>query len=298
MNLWTKRSPLLDDVAGEPARLMSGGKGGSDGGTTTTVQKSEPWAEQKPFLTFGFNQAKQQYLTQQPQYYPGTTVAPFSAETQAALGLEAARALAGSPVSAAAKDQVAATLAGDYLDAGNPYFAGMMQNVGQAIRPQFDAQFAKAGRYGSGAHAAAFADALARAGTEAAYQNWGQERDNMLKAASAAPPLAADDYRDIAMLADVGGQREKMSQATINDAVARYNFEQQLPYNSLAQYLNLIQGNFGGTSTTTRTEQMPRGASSVLAAASTGAGIGNTIAPGGTGAGIGAGLGLLAGLLF
>src|SRR5262249_33123135 len=93
MNLGIKRSPPIEGVAecGDGPRVMSGGgKGGSDGGTTTTVQKSEPWTEQKPFLTYGFNQAKNNYLTQQPQYFPGETVAPFSPETQQALSLEAA----------------------------------------------------------------------------------------------------------------------------------------------------------------------------------------------------------------
>ena len=81
----------------------------------------------------------------------------------------------------------------------------------------------------------------------------------------AAEEKAQADYADIAQLAAVGQAREQMQQALVNDQIARFNFTPQLPFNKLAQYAGLIQGNYGGTTTTTapynRGEALLNGAS-------------------------------------
>lgn len=66
---------------------MGGGKG-SSGGSTTTVQKADPWEGQQPYLVGGihingvpiagtFYEANKLYQNGQlaPEYYPGQTVA-------------------------------------------------------------------------------------------------------------------------------------------------------------------------------------------------------------------------------
>lgn len=56
------------------------GGGGSGGGqSTNTVQKADPWAGQQPFLTSGFEAAQNRYNSDQPNFFPGNTVAPFNA---------------------------------------------------------------------------------------------------------------------------------------------------------------------------------------------------------------------------
>ena len=60
---------------------MSGASGGGSGGggqSTQTVQKADPWAGQQPFLSYGFEQAKGRFGQDQPQFFPGNTVAPFN----------------------------------------------------------------------------------------------------------------------------------------------------------------------------------------------------------------------------
>ena len=59
---------------------MAGAKGGSGGGSTSTqtIQKADPWAGQQPFLSYGFEQAKGRYGADQPNFFPGNTVAPFN----------------------------------------------------------------------------------------------------------------------------------------------------------------------------------------------------------------------------
>jgi len=50
----------------------------------------------------------------------------------------------------------------------------------------------------------------------------------------------------------VGAQREGMAQAGINQDVAKYNYEANLPNNWLAQMMNIVQGQYGGSGTSTQ----------------------------------------------
>jgi hypothetical protein len=272
---------------------MSGGSKG----TTTTVTQSDPWSGQQQYLKEIFGEAQRLYQQPGPGYYPGETVAAFAPETQAALNAQAARAMAGSPYQQAAGQQVLNTLNGQYLSAGNPYFSAMTGRIANEVRPRLDSQFASSGRYASGAHQEAAARALADATSQLAYQNYGDERNAMHQAAILAPQLAQLDYTDIGQLAAVGQTREQMQQALINDQIARFNYAQQLPANKLAQYMSMIQGNYGGTTTAT----VPSGGSgggSAVGGALAGAGLAASLFPGVGWAGLlGAGVGGLAGLL-
>ncbi len=77
--------------------------------TQTTVQKSEPWAQQIPYLVGDpkkgipglFPEANRLYQLPGPRYYQGQTVADMSPERAAALAAQAARAQSGSPLMAA-----------------------------------------------------------------------------------------------------------------------------------------------------------------------------------------------------
>jgi hypothetical protein len=283
----------------------------SGGGSQTTVQRSEPWSRQIPYLlgdpkagiTGIFPEANRLYQSEGPRYFPGQTVADIAPERQSALAAQAARATNGSSLTAAGAAELERTLGGAYL-AGNPYLQsaidaaarGVARNYQNAVAPGLDSTFALAGRYGSGAHVAAheaaernLAAQLADLAGNLGYQGYAAERANMLNALGAAPAFAQADYADIAQLADVGRTREAMAQALINDQVARWNFEQQMPADKLRQYAALVQGNLGGTTSTTQPYSAGAG---ILGGASTGAGIGGTFGP--FGAGIGA---LLGGLL-
>ncbi|WP_119461855.1 hypothetical protein [Rhodospirillaceae bacterium SYSU D60014] len=270
------------------------------GGSNTTTQTSEPWSEQIPYLKNIFSEAERLYTAPGPNHFPGTTVAPFAPETELALNAQAARAMAGSPLTRVAGEALGDTLSGGYLGA-NPYLQGAIDSAGRgvvrnyrnAVTSGIDSSFAQAGRYGSGAHVAAHSNAqqnlaqqLADISSGMSYQNYGDERARMQQAATAAPGLAQQDYLDIAQLAAVGRAREGMAQNLIDDQVARFNFAQQLPYNKLAQYAGLIQGNYGGTSTTTQSS----GGAGPLGGAATGFTLGGQVG-GPWGAAIGAGLG-------
>jgi len=280
--------------------------------TQTTIQKSEPWAQQIPYLTGDpkkgiaglFPEANRLYQSAGPLYYQGQTVADMSPERAAALAAQAARAQSGSPLTAAGATELGKTLGGAYLNA-NPYLQsaidaasrGVTRNYQDAVAPGIDSAFSLAGRYGSGAHVAAhdaaeqnLAAQLGDLAGNLGYQGYATERANMLNALSAVPAYAQADYADIAQLSDVGRQREAMAQALINDQIARWNFEQQMPADKLRQYAGLVQGNLGGTTSTTQPYSSGAG---ILSGATSGAGLGGMFGP--WGAGIGAILGGLLG---
>ncbi len=85
-------------------------------------------------------------------------------------------------------------------------------------------------------------------------------------------------------------------QKIIDDLVARWNYEQTLPYQKLSQYLGQISGNYGGQTATTNPYYLNQGAnvaSSILGGATLGTGLASTLGAGSTGT---AGLGVLGAL--
>ncbi len=58
-----------------------------------------------------------------------------------------------------------------------------------------------------------------------------------------APQLGEMDYNDIARLQQVGDTRESIEQTKLQDAIARFDYEQQKPYIKLNQYLGALGAN-------------------------------------------------------
>lgn len=99
----------------------------SGGGGTSTIQRSDPWAGVQPSLRKLFSSAEQNVDTPK-QFYPHTTVAPWSGTTLRANNMLFNRALQGNPLLDQAQDQAFRTVRGDYL--ANPS-SGMLMNLGQ-----------------------------------------------------------------------------------------------------------------------------------------------------------------------
>lgn len=262
---------------------MSGG--GSGGGTSTTVQKSDPWSGQQPFLVGGESngqtvpgvmpEAANLYQNNPLGFYGGQTFAPLSTETEAALGLQTNRALSGSPVTNSMNAELSKTLGGEYLDASkNPYLMPMADQIRAKVQPAIDARFGAAGRSQSGLGARAVSQGVTDALATQAYQNYNNERTNQMRAMMFAPQAAMNDYQDIAKLQEVGNVREDLAQQGINENMQRFSFENMEPWQRLGLYNQLVQGNYGGQ--TTGSQTMPRRSvgSSVLGGGMMGAGAG------------------------
>jgi hypothetical protein len=367
-----------------PIAYCGGAPSGGGGGgtqTTQTVEKADPWEGQQPYLTRGFAEAEKMFLDQPaPAFYPGSTVVPYSAETNLAIERQKNRAINGSPIQQSGTSQLTQTLSGDYLNnIGNIYYNPLQQGVQDnvitpltgdsylnqmndlytnaplssagnsellnningnylyggdgfnaalqaaqnQITPQIDSAFERAGRTGSGlaqeAKTRAFADAFAsqygqerqnqlnamqmgqgatnaqaqgigqarqaqlqagqlgQQGTQLLMDNLSKERENQIRSMLFAPQMASLDYQDISKLAEVGAQKEQLSQEQLADEIARYDYGQNARQAQLAKYMNLVQGNYGGESYGTSTSNLDGG--------------------GGGGGGMGA-MGMLAPLLF
>jgi hypothetical protein len=241
-----------------------GGKGG--GGETTSQTQIDPTIRR--YRDFGLKEAQKLYMSGNPQYYPGQTFVSPSEQTQAGLQAQQARAMQGNPLLPAAQQQQQSVIGGQYL-ANNPYFNQALAGAGQAATSQyFDAinqaqsGASQSGRYGSGAQENLFnragttlANTLANTAGNLMYQNYGAERGRQEAAAMNAPQLAMADYADIAQLRDVGQTAEDYQQAALQSDIARFDFEQNLPYQKLTQYNNAVYGAPAGQMQTSQQSQ-------------------------------------------
>ena len=195
-------------------------KGG--GRTRTITQTSAAPAYAQPYLEYGLSQARQLYESPTPEYYPESTVVGFSPQTQAALaGLEA-YAQGPQPIVEATQQAVMQNLMGT-----NPLQAA-------AFRPaveQVEAQFGKAGRYGSGYQQAAVAQALAPAALQAQQA-----------AIQQAPGAFQFGMAPSQLMAQVGAAQEAQQQAQLQADIDRFMFEQQRPQQKLAEYMASVAG--------------------------------------------------------
>jgi hypothetical protein len=272
------------------------------GGTQTTTQTNEPPAYLQPYLAQGAAEAQRLYSNPTEQFYPGSTVVPFSNETNQSLDMTTQRALAGSPVSGAANQNILETLQGNFLSQGNPYlqaaFQPVIRNYNETVLPGIESVFSKAGRYGSGAQAAVTGQAnqdLAGALSGIAYQNYDAERQRQQAAAALAPALAQQDYYDAGQLAAVGATKEGLAANQLQEQIERFNFDNNRDQINLQQFLQNLQGSTipgAGVSTAITPKQSQNRLLSGLGGAASGASLGAMFGPYGALAGGALGLGL------
>lgn len=235
----------------------------SGGGSTTTVQKSDPWSGQQPYLKEQFDKAQGLYKSGllAPSYYPDATIAPQSADTIMAQNLTRQRAMQGSPITNAANQNITATLRGDYLDPRtNPGYQqtlnDLKDNYASGTAAQTDAAANRAGAFGGTAYTElvgknnrAFADSL----NKTAGDMYTAERQNQLRAGLLAPSIADADYNDINRLGAIGADNENYAQQIINSNIDRYNTNSNKDALALQRYIQLTQGDYGGSSVGTST---------------------------------------------
>lgn len=203
--------------------MSKGGGGGSSGTVNTQV---EPPAYAKPFLEFGLAQAKDRFMDEMPSYYPNSTTVGFSPESDMALGMVRDRALDPNSLTATSQNVINQNLMGT-----NPLMS-------MAFKPAIDAvtsQFARSGRYGSGANQQAMTSALA----PYAYQ----AQQDALKLAPTYQNL------DAQQLAQVGSAREADAMAQLQSNIDRFNYEQNIGDQKLQNYMSLVGGGTLGSST-------------------------------------------------
>lgn len=214
--------------------------------SSTAITRTEPSLLQMPYLSQALSQARKLYGTPLT-YFPGSTIAGFTSEQQLAHNLGIQRALAGSPLISGGQAELGSIIGGRYLTPGsNPYLSAYTERAFEETLPQLDTSAIQAGRYGGGAWGLAKGRTMADITSNIYGQAYESERGRQLQALQLAPTYAEQDWANIGRLAAIGGEKQAMEQAAINEAIERFQFGQLEPWERLANYMNLISGNLGG----------------------------------------------------
>jgi hypothetical protein len=200
-----------------------------------------------------------------PAYYQGQTIADQSPETLAANALTTSRALNGSSVMNNAKDYTTGLLGGSFLSPeSNPYLKDTFNRGADQVQQRVNSAFGNGGRFGSGVNQ----EVLGKGMNDLASQVYGgaydSERNRMQQGLLFAPQLAANDYQDLSALSSVGANKDSRSQDVINQNIQKYNYNSNLPFNAITNYKNLVNGNYGGGSSTQTTPYSSNGAATGL----------------------------------
>lgn len=225
---------------------------GSNPTNVTTTTAAEPSEFVRPYLTEAFDQAQNLFQSEVPNFYPNQTYTDFSPETETALQLATARAI-NNPLLNSSQSEINNILQGNYLNpASNPYSTALYNQIAGDVTSGVQSQFSKAGRLGSAANQSVLAEELGKVANQVYGDQYNRERDRMFQATQLAPQLAAADYQDIQALGGVGQTREAMEMAKIQDAMSRFDFEQQKPYYKLREYLASIGSPYAQTTNVTK----------------------------------------------
>lgn len=184
--------------------------GGKGGGSTTTMQSSEPWWGVQNYLRDLYSQANTQ-----------------AGVPSMAQGLATQRALDPKSLTSQAQGQLGQTLSGRYLSPeSNPFLRSSVQDAlglaGSAFAKQYGGPAGQ--NLGNSGYQEALARGLGAVATNAYSDAYGRERQNQLNAMQLAPALG---FADINQLSSA----------------------EQMPWQRLQNYQQLLMGGGGGSST-------------------------------------------------
>lgn len=249
---------------------------GGEKGSGSSTEKTEPWDEQIPYLLKGFEETDRLYGGNTAgseqggagggyggivgDYYQGNTIADLSDHTKTAQDMVLQNAQTGQNRMAGVDDMIGRTVGGEFLNS-NPFLDAMYNKQADQVKQNYqdamvDTQstFARGGRYGSGAHFDAegrregeLMEGLGDLATDTYYQNYKDERGNQMDAAGLTPQLEEARYTGTDRLESTGEYMDQYLQDLTNADIDRWDYEQAKPYTALQRFMGLIQGNYGGT---------------------------------------------------
>jgi hypothetical protein len=298
---------------------MSGG--GSGDSTVTNKTELDPIT--KKWRTQLFDEGKDLYAQGPLPYFPGSTVVPFSGQTQAGLGQLQSQAEGGAVNYGAANDAAGRSLSGEgYAPAmalarqtaetgggQNPYLDSVFSSMSGRVSDAVNANFAKAGRSGpNAAHTGALTRGLGDLANSIYMPAFESQQNRALQGVGMMGELATANNQDAArtqallpsiwsygaqpgqQMLGVGGANEALSQEQLADQQSRYYYPQTSQWDMLNQYSVLMNG-IPQTSNNSQTGAgaQPNRAMSALGGAMSGAQMGSSFGPWGTAAGAVAG---------
>jgi hypothetical protein len=239
--------------------------GGSQTSTSATSFSSEtgPWSPQVPYILGGFQKAKELYEQGPPDYYPGETLAGFDpAQTFAQEAIiDYARGPRAAGMQAGAEASLMQGLSGRvdssaYDPMAQAYAQDVIGNLQANILPGIRQQQVMYQPGGSSRAALqqnkAVADAVKSGMTTPLAQMYtnayNQAQQRAVESGRLYPSIMGAPLSMYGAIADIGAQRRAMTQEAMNRDQARYAYEAGAPMNALQNYMSMITGNYGSTS--------------------------------------------------
>ena len=229
----------------------------SKGDNTSTVNQ-DPWDVAVPYMESGFKEAANLYNNNTPQYYSGQTQAGFTPDQLTAQQGIRDFATQGAPsIMNPALSAYQQNLDPSMIDvANNPYVNNMAQAAADRAMAGVQDNLADirggaimSGGYGGGRQGIAEGNAIAGAADAAnqaaaqVYSNaYGQGLNQQLGTLGQTGSLMGAGFSPYGMLNQSGMQQQAREQGLIKDAMARQQFEQNLPYDKFRQYQQGISG--------------------------------------------------------
>jgi len=229
----------------------------SKGDNTSTVNQ-DPWDVAVPYMESGFKEAANLYNNNTPQYYSGQTQAGFTPDQLTAQQGIRDFATQGAPsIMNPALSAYQQNLDPSMIDvANNPYVNNMAQAAADRAMAGVQDSLADirggaimSGGYGGGRQGIAEGNAIAGAADSAnqaaaqIYSNaYGQGLGQQRATLGMTGGLMQAGFSPYSALGASGSQQQQREQALIQDAMARQEFEQNLPYQQLKQYQSGITG--------------------------------------------------------
>jgi hypothetical protein len=225
--------------------------------TTNTA----PWKGQQKYLLKGFDMAEKMF-NDVPDYYPGETVAGFDplqtmAQEGAANYITGKRA--GRQQQYAEQNLLQGLSGGIDTSAYNPMVDALTSNVlsnlqrnilpglrSQAI--QYGGPTSRDALQSNRAISDAVSSGLTKPLAEMYTNAYNQAQQRAVQTAGLYPSIMAAPLSMYGALGDIGAQRRAMTQATMDADMARYQYQATAPQQALSNYMNAIQGNYGGQS--------------------------------------------------
>jgi len=236
------------------------------GGTQVSTSTTEPWEQQIPYLTSGFKEAQRLYNRGAPEYYPGETLAGFDpmekAAQQATLGYAMGPRAAGQQ--AAAEASLVQGLSGKidpsaYNPMVNALSSNVISNLQGKILPGIRQQQVMYQPGGSSRGVLEQNKAVTNAVTQGMtkpladmYTNaYTQAQNRALQSGQLYPSIMAAPLNMYGAMGGVGEQRRAMTQEGIDQDMARYQYQSNAGQNALKNYMAMVTGDYGSTTTST-----------------------------------------------
>lgn len=238
-----------------------GGKGGQTQKSETTSKPPE-WAQ--PLFEKSAADAMNLYNSDAGfNYYPGSTIADQSTQTQSALDKIAATN--GTGVTNAGQSDLERMASGSDVLEGNPYWRQSLDTLMSDNAAKNASLFSGAGRYGSGANQQVLAKTSGNLLTDALNQQYTQGKANQFQAINTLDNRANTSLQNTmatnaAQLA-AGQAIDKQAQLKLSDDVARFSSEDMRDWQRLGALQAAAAGSAGNYGTQSGVQSMSGGSS-------------------------------------